>query len=346
MVKLNSPLKYSFLALLLVHWNAIQAHQWTNLYNAYLFAPGLWSSEHQAAKYCSRYEASTGQIVLGKHGHQLIQGGSTKACNFSEIRVTEVRDLNKAYQSWWPYNLIMRSMYTLGKSILTASNNRYKIFFDGQPDNKLTLDPYTLCFKNLNFGQIKDTTQVSRTYDSLCNEYPESDIVLFGASRGAAALLNFMALLYPEKIHKKVKGIVVEGCFDSLDNLTNFSYLISFFCDYRYQGISPIHPLIVQLLVNVCTAYKIPLLFVTSLKDQRVPAFNTYNLCAVLKEAGMKDLYCLTLKKSTHSAYLKDDVEDAMVYEAVVHAFYQKYGLSHDLTLAHKGSVWLRGCQI
>ncbi len=347
----NQLLKLISILFLLDHWCILKAHQWSNPYNAYLFAPGLWSSEHQAAKYCSRYTASTGQTIVGKHGFELINGEYTGACNFSEIRLTKLAALQEADSSWWPRALCMKGVYSLGKSILTKSNNRYQVSIEETPEETpnegLTLNPYILDLQKLNFGQINDIQIVSQEYDKICTGCPNQDIILFGVSRGAAATINFMALEYLKKPQKRVKAIVLEGCFDSFDNLTCLGYPLSFFTGYQYQGISPISPVIVRLFTMISNYYQIPILFTTSLKDQRVPAKNTFNLCDALKKAGVKDIYCLTLKNSTHSAYLKDDLHnDALIYEQVVHAFYREYGLSHDPELAQKGYSEFKNCKI
>lgn len=336
-------LKLIFMTIIVLDHGSLQAHQWSKPFNSYLFAPGLWSSEHQAAKYCSLYHASTGQKILGKHGFELINGNYTQACNFAEINITKLANLFEAQKSWWPSALFMNVLYAVGKVILTNSNNRYKVSIEGESNNGLTLNPYTLNLLHLNFGQQRDIHIVSALYNRLCSEAFPQDMVLFGVSRGAAAVFNFMALEYPKKPQKRVKAIILESCFDSLENLTCLSYPLSFLIDYSYRGVSPISPLIIKLFVEVCNFYKIPVLFVTSLKDQRVPAERTLNLKDALKRSGLHDFYCLILKHSTHSAYLKDDpIHDGVIYEAVVHAFYKKYGLSYDEAKASAGQEDLK----
>lgn len=338
--------RITYYILLSCFWSSLmQAYEWSTPHTTYLYAPGLWTSEHSAAKYCKKYCASTGQRIISTHGFELINGTFTKACNFSEISLTKINDLEKAYSSWWPSALIKRLVYTVGKSILHTSNDRYNISIQGSPQG-VTLDPYTLALTALNFGQFHDVAIVSQEYDRLIHEYTDKDVVLFGPSRGAAALVNFIALEYAKNPIKRVKAIVLESCFDCLEKLTMFSYPISLLTAYQYKGISPVHPLIMKLFVTVCNAYDIPVLCSTSLKDQRVPAQNTYNFCDKLRDAGLQSLYCLTLKNSTHSAYLKDDPEDARVYQAVVHAFYKKYGLSHDTELAHEGQILLDAAKL
>lgn len=76
-----------------------------------------------------------------------------------------------------PHALILNQIYKIAQSILTTSNNRYQIAIEGQSKNGLTLNSYLL-----NFFKI-----------------------------------NFMALEYGKKNCKKVKAIVLEGCYGSFD---------------------------------------------------------------------------------------------------------------------------------
>lgn len=327
---------------------SLDAQQWTEPYATYLFAPGLWSSEHQAAKYCSGYSASTGQRVIAQHGYELINGKYCHSCNFAEIALVSKKTLLQAKKSWLPTSIFMNQLYSLAQSVLTTSNNRYKISIEGQSDNGLTLNPYMLNLLGLNFGQMIDIKIFSQNYDQCCqNDLLPEDIVLFGTSRGAATIINFMALEYLKKPQKRVKAIILEGCFDSVANLTRFSYPVSFISAYKHEGVSPITSSILKAFVWICNFYNIPVLFVTSDKDQRVPAERTVHLCSALKQAGLKDFYLLILKNSTHSAYLKDDpLHDSVVYQSMVHIFYKKYGLSFIPLFAANNDLMLELCKI
>jgi hypothetical protein len=337
-------LKRLFLCLMLM--NHLTAKQWTEPYNTYLFAPGIISSEHQAAKYCSEYKASTGQKVISKHGYELMNGVYCRSCNFAEISLVNVDSLHRAQASWLPHSLVMNQIYKIAHSILTTSNNRYSISIEGQPRNGLTLNPYLLNFFKINFGQMQDIAILSTLYDQCCNaaELPK-DIILFGTSRGAASIINFMALEYFKKSQKRVKAIILEGCYNSFDNLTNFSFLLSLISSYTYHGIAPINSSIIKSFVWNCNHYTIPILFVTSDKDTLAPSGHSYALCNALQQSGLKDLYVLKLKNSVHSGYLKDK-EDAYCYETTMHAFYQANGLSHDPNLAQQGKKFLEESKI
>ncbi len=327
---------------LLVMNNGVIANQWTQPYNTYLFAPGIISSEHQAGKYCLEYTASTGQKIVTQHGNELINGPYTHGCNFAEISLVKLALLLYVQKSWMPYALLLNQIYKTAHSILTTSNNRYQISIEGEPKNGLTLDPYLLNIFKMNFGQLPDVVRFSSLYDRYCDYHEDAeDIVLFGTSRGAVTLINFMALEYVKKSCKKVRALVLEGCYGSLDQLTHFSFLISLGTLYKYNGISPLHPAVAKAFVAMCNIYNIPILFVGSSRDLLVPIDRTRELCDVLKKNGLRDLYLLPLENSGHSAYLKDDIHDTHLYKVIVHAFYQKYNLSHDSHLAAQGAALL-----
>lgn len=298
---------------------------WTQPYNTYLFAPGLWSSEHQVGKYCQSYHASTGQHIQAQHPYELVNGRYTISCNFPEIL------LHSEPQLYFPLPYLQELLLKLSGYIIKKSNEGHKITLVDKQGQTHDLQRYLLALHKLNFGQELDIACLSKSYDScLKNSSLPPNIIGFGASRGAAALFNFMAMEYSKKPEQRIKALVFESCFDNVPNLTSLSPLLgSLLPHYNHKGPFPLQPEILQAFVAVCTRYNIPVLFVSSLADQRVPYSNTARLYHALKEAGLQNCYFVTLEHSTHSAYLKDNEADALRYQAAVHAFYKKHGLSY-----------------
>ena len=299
---------------------------------SYLFAPGLWSSEHQAAKYCNSYLATTGELVTSKHGFEVMQGPKTVACNFPEITLRTLLDKKTRTWSDLPYVLFNALVTPLARHILDTSNNRYQVTISGNTKNNLSINPYFLNIFALNFGQMHDMHVLAQTFQDMQNSpsLPDS-IILYGVSRGAVAAFNFVACMYnPAHCLKLIKAIILESCFDSLANMTPLSYALSCLLPhYDHYGIAPLNQKILQRFVEVCNTNEIPVLFISSLKDQRVPYKNSLNLYHALKDAGLKNVEFITLENSIHSGYSHDDAADIQHYLQSAHTFYKHSGIPY-----------------
>jgi hypothetical protein len=307
------------------------AHEWHGE-ASYLFAPGLWSSEHQAAKYCDSYLATTGELVTSKHGFEVMQGPTTVACNFPEITLRTLLDKKTRTWSDLPYALFNALVTPLARHILDTSNNRYQITISGNAKNNISINPYFLNIFALNFGQMHDMRVLAKTFQDMQNSplLPDS-IILYGVSRGAVAAFNFVACMYdPAQCLKPIKAIILESCFDSLANMTSLSYALSCLLPhYDHHGIAPLNQKILQRFVEVCNTHEIPVLFISSLKDQRVPYKNSLNLYHALKDAGLKKMEFITLENSIHSGYSHDDATDTQHYLQSAHTFYKHSGVPY-----------------
>lgn len=328
---------YLFFSLLFL---SLKAYNWSQPYATCLFAPGLWSSEHQAAKYCTAYKASTGQTVTSTHGFEGINGTTCIACNFPEISLRKIYTVDDVYLYMIPL-LLWRSLLThIGRHILTTSNNRYQIMINGAAEHDFSIEPYYLNLTKLNFGQELDVQTITTMYQtSLEDTSLPHDIILFGVSRGAVAVFNFIATEYIHQSEHRVKALILESCFDALYNITPLSPLLSLLLPhYNHSGIAPIRDDILENFVSVCNHYNIPVLMISSHADQRVPYKNTHNLYQQLQNAGLNNLHLVTLHHSIHSGYTHDDEDDTKTYLQALHTFYKQYGLSHiaDYTNSHK----------
>jgi len=211
-------------------------------------------------------------------------------------------------------------------------------------DNSVAEGNYSLnnCQLNLtkyNGGQETDVTIFAQLYKNACaNTSSAKDFILYGASRGAATIYNFIARVYPETEDKRVRVLILEGCFDSISNVSVFSYALPLVAQYKRSGYSPIDPDQVKAFVEICNKEGILVLFVSSDGDKFVPLKNTQRLCDALKEAGLNELYFLILKGPSHPRYMKDVPAEAKRYQMVVHALYAQAGLPHDTVLANLGA--------
>ncbi len=303
---------------------------------SYIYAPGLMSTEVLMGRYCPKYTASTGEKISARKGGQVI-GHPHTGVVFPDVDLRKptcftlnpfTAFMNGVRQDLFP----LVEHFFLEKIGISVIDN---------PKSNLSVINFTPKFAAANIGQIKDIKALHKHYKKHIKDYPQTDIVLYGDSRGAATVFNFIAQYKPER----VKAAVIEGIFDTVPHcIKHFLYdnkspeaeerlhqILSFSMSrYRKNGINPRKS-------SETIKDDIPLLFVTSLKDGLVPPQSTIGLYKRLKERGHKKIHLLVLKKSLHPIYMIDDPEDQKVYESVVHAFYKHYGLTHNCDKAAVG---------
>lgn len=167
--------------------------------------------------------------------------------------------------------------------------------------------------------------------------------ILVGVSRGAAAVLNFMALEKPEHI----AAIVVESPFghvhDVVEHLTSRRlqrlpvFLQARILNFLKGGISQVlphfddqgaHP--IELIHQIDK--ETPVLFICSKEDSLVPCHSTLRLYQELKNSGHKKVHIFIFEHGNHANLILQEE-----YREVVHAFYRHYNLPHDPELAEKG---------
>lgn len=194
-------------------------------------------------------------------------------------------------------------------------------------------------------GQENEIRALTRAYEKV----KHTDVVIMGMSRGAATILNFLGTQRPANI----AAVIVESPFDSITNtLENFckmagvSWLMPlnvlyaspnlFFSKFNPKGIFPI-----KVVQNI--QKDLPILLVASLQDDLIPALSTATIYSKLVETGHPHVYFVLLEKGAHGYLLED--EDAHIYLNAVHAFYKKYDLPHNKSLATHGESILAQCQ-
>jgi hypothetical protein len=362
------------LIVLLTHCSYTRAIQWTtpsDTSTSFVFSPGIMSNERQIAKYCRNYAASTGEKVTCRNDFETISGTRCSSCNFAEITLNPVETGPKKKKPWYAslhpshiagsiYWKIRNKFIDPLEKIDIALLPENQAWVEGKPHNGLTLRKHTINFNALNIGQTADITILSGYYDRHVQAFPDSDVVMYGVSRGSATTFLFLATEYESKSIKHIKAAVLEGCFDAVKHVVKQRFptlcksdfihsslhtmLTSIFRSYQPNGLSPLSK--VNELVHICNTHDIPLLFITSRADSIVRFGCTQNLCTALKQAGIRNAYLLVLEKSDHPFYMLDNETDKRTYEAVVHAFYKKYNLSHDTALAQKGELLLERCKI
>jgi len=172
----------------------------------------------------------------------------------------------------------------------------------------------------------------------------DNEIIIFGLSRGASAALNLVALYNLPA----VKALVLESPFDSvatiIDNKrkqlhlewlshdTGEYIMENIFRRYDRNGVRPI-----DLVSKI--RKDLPILIICSKKDQLVPCHSSVKLYQKLKESGHNAVHLFITDHGKHSKIL--EAQDGDTYQAVVHAFYKKYGLPHNTEFALQGKKYL-----
>lgn len=305
---------------------------------SYLYAPAVFGSEIIMGRYCPQFTARTGEIISFKSGGNVI-GYPHTAVLFPEI--------NTKKPTKFTLNPITACMNSVRRVIFPIAeyyfSKKYEISWTENPSSSSTVANYLPQPWSTNLAQKKDIQTLKRHFEKHSKQHPNTNIVLYGDSRGAATIFNFIALHKPAH----VKAAVLEGIFDSIPHVikhflyddknpfiekqlyTLFSMLVR---KYRHDGITP------RTCAEIITD-DIPLLFIISLKDGLISAQNTFWLYKRLKQRGHTNIHLLVLKNSAHPAYMMDDPRDRRVYETTVHAFYRHYGLPHNAEKAAQGQA-------
>lgn len=305
---------------------------------SYLYAPGLMATEMAMGRYCPQFTAITGEQFTFKKGGHVI-GQPHTAVIFPEI------DLRKP--GYFTLNPITAYINSIRQDLFPLISRLFQQSYDfdviENPDSTLSVMNYSINFGQANAAQTKDIKAIHKTYHEHCATYPDTDVVLFGDSRGATALFNFLA----EYRHLRIKAAILESAYDSMDH-----YIKHLIClDKEQCAADRIHSLFGLLAgsykKNGPTARKyaeiitdeVPLLLVASLKDSLVNPHCVFYLYNRLRERGFTNVHVLVLKYSSHPCYMLDNADDKQLYENVVHAFYKQYDLPHNAAKARAGKA-------
>ncbi len=198
----------------------------------------------------------------------------------------------------------------------------------------------------INIGQAGDLAEHKKRVEACYAQYPDTDIVLYGMSRGALTTFNAHA----HNCYDRVKAVVLEGCPSAMPDVVKalpdkwlralYTYCVPYLCAHDPAGIS-------ALTCVEQFPQETPVLFITSEKDMIVPASCTLKLSHQLVQSVHENVYCLVLKNASHCGYSCDDAEDALNYQHVVHAFYKKYNIAgYNEAYAAAGEALLEQCHI
>lgn len=213
-------------------------------------------------------------------------------------------------------------------------------------------------FWRTNLAQDADVLTLKRALEQLKKQSPRTEVILYGVSRGASTIVNFMAEYNTEidsALEKcgmrastlpRIKAVVLESPFDDIASVARHlaqrvyidtlpygarygqqavqSIIGTIFINYNKNGLTPIKS--ASLMPK-----DIPTLIICSEQDQLVPCWSSQALYQALQESGHKNVHILKLKKGLHAQLLSGpEGED---YQQTVHAFYKQCGLPYNKNL-------------
>ena len=281
-----------------------------------IFYPGLKCSQTQAAKYTQDgFETSTGEWAKCKSPIDAIINLHPGP------EIDEVHPYHPE-ESWTTY-IKKLPFYTL----TTISNWITQVEIDAKT-TKQTLKKYHIDFFKVNFGQHGDMANHQKKYDHVLENHPETHLILWGVSRGAATTFNSVA--HNKYDTSRIKLTILEGCFDHMENILDsyhpihkytLKQVMNWTC-YQPEGPSP--------LTSVEKfPHHIPVAFITSNADDVVPAERTEHLAKELAKTGHPNVHLLILEEAPHHNYPIGDTPDQHTYQIFIHALYKHYDLPH-----------------
>lgn len=201
----------------------------------------------------------------------------------------------------------------------------------------------------ISIGQETDLLSLQRKYESWKKRQDRTEgFIGYAVSKGTIPFLTYQEVL------SEMRLLVLEGAVDSIPNvlpkrifntvksetvakhvMTVVNSAFSFFekkkvFKYSSTGSSPLD-CVERFPQNV------PIVFISSKKDEVVPFENTKRIAQALKDRGKNDVYFIELEHSRHAYYTTDHPDDIRMYRTCLHAVFELLGLKHEAHLAEQG---------
>lgn len=306
-----------------------------------IFYQGLYNSQVQASKYIvPGFIGTTGEYIRCEKALDLIHDV------YIGEEIGEITPMNSWMELLNPiklYNYICTGLSNWYYDISITRSNEAKEL------SSSTLICHHINYFALNFGQEGDVTDHYNKYINFLRDYPDHDYIMWGVSKGAATTIN--AIATNKYDISKLKMIVLEGCYDSIENVFSSwgSDTAPIDCQRDINSNSWLGYLMLMILPYLPIQYRsnpywdpinrvgelpdVPILLITSKADKLVPAYLTKRLFNKLQDTGHNHVYLLELAHSAHPRYMFDDEQDRGSYFKFVHGLYNKYCLPSLYTL-------------
>lgn len=306
----------------------------TNL--AYLFFPGMHSNATQVAKYTQKFVSDeTSEIVESKNGMQVLSNNIVP-CKGNEVT-------NKSLSGDCSYNPCTWLWNKVCYTVSSGANRKFDFSVTPVHGKKRTetVGEHSVNFFANRIGLNEDKEDLIKKFKKTCSETKEKGIIFWGVSRGTAATMHALKeLVKLPEFKKRVKAIVLEGAFDSLEHLyrvrfASLAKVMSFeTADAIVQSLTAGTSLkdntpVKSLLEAVNSeGFNVPILIIGSKIDAEVPYECTESLYHTIL-TQYKNVELVTLEKSSHTGYMFEDKDDRARYQTAVHKFYKKHSLPH-----------------
>ena len=187
---------------------------------------------------------------------------------------------------------------------------------------------------NMYMAQKEDIETLKKLINLSIAQPPKNNtkIILYGCSRGAATIINYMAQYNqsdiaalmldasPASMHEAIQPQLIRMGLNPARALSLFTWL---FPNY------PEHPLTPLESIKTIHNKDSPILLIHSLDDEIVPYPHALMLYQEFKNQGFKNIHLCSIQKGRHSFLLQDE-QAHDPYLQTVHSFYKKYDLPHD----------------
>lgn len=182
-------------------------------------------------------------------------------------------------------------------------------------------------------GQGDDIRAIEQTIA----QNPTKKIILYGCSRGAAALVTYLAQHNPQNI----AAVVLDACPTSMPEaihgkLATLGIPATYSTSIFSTLFPSYHPATAVTPMDAIAQIKnknIPILLIHAKTDAVVPYQHSLRLYQQLRDQGFTNVHVALIESGRHSYLLQND-QIAPKYQQAVHSFYKKYGLPHEAELA------------
>jgi hypothetical protein len=272
-----------------------------------IYAQGNMASRAQCAKYTSNGILINGAQVTIPNAPDLL---------FNPFIYPELDDIGY-YWSWNPIHWFFQILSWM------------KTFYF----NSYNETAYHVHLTEVNVAGKDDIRQHHNAIRSCVKKYPDKNIVLFGASRGASMTLVGISTL-PEEERSRIKLVVLEAPFDSVPTVLKYRFgeVLGSLCLILLEKIGKYDPSFISPIDAIENfPLDIPVVFITSLGDRIVHHTLTQNLIDKLQNVrGHKKVHHLMLHNTSHTAMSLGKGVDQREYLNFMNSIYLNYFPAND----------------